>query len=223
MAVREGLFVQLGRDRDTYDYFSERLQHELSDGGELRKVQCDLVDTYQVLESVLAAGATDGLGEPARKAKASKAAQEEILQCARAELKSQAESEDSQPGPRENDWEPRRIKLLASVAGVLLMVAIPVNVLTWQDASPPSPISPSEFSAPLGLQAVTDLGPVLYSKANGASWSALSVTEKREALAELGRQASRRGFDMVILVDERGLELAAWSMARGTKLLEAGR
>lgn len=222
MAVREGLFVQLGRDRDTYDYFSERFRDEPSAGGELRKVQCDLADTDQVLRSVLDTGATDGLGEPVRRAKVSKAAQEEILQCARAELKSQAESEDRPPGPRDNR-EPRRIKLLVSVAGVLLMVAIPVNILSWREASPPSSISPSEFSAPLGLQAVTDLGPVLYSKAQGSSWSALSVTEKRAGLAELGRQASGRGFEMVILVDERGRELAAWSMAGGTKLLETGR
>ena len=233
IAVRHGLFAQLHRDRDAYDYFSDRLRHELDAGlatgqteaaDELRKVQFDLVNTYRVLETVLAEGASDGLGEPAAKPKAGKSAQEEIRLAVLAQLKSRAESEDPHRGERDVGREQLRVKRLASVAGVLLIVAIAVNVLMWKGTSAPNPISPTDFNASPGLQEVTDLGPVLYSKVNSKwAWSTLSVTEKRERLAQLGLQGSARGFDMVILVDEGGRELAMWSVAGGTKLLEAGR
>lgn len=245
----EQLASRLLADKVAYRQVSKRLQAACADlrqqGHTERfdladRVQKSLFGTYLRMARVLNDGALesdaggqeeaagirqkiDDAEKAAEEFRAENDLKEKVVQEA-VERNSQPEPEPTAPAAEHDPAaERRRKRVLFSIAGVMLVVAVATNVVLFRGKKP-SPLAPTEaLSAVMPMSTVMPVGELMYSEVSGWLWDQMSDEERREKVAEIGRVAVQQGFPAVYISDEDRRALATWSQADGVRLTESAQ
>jgi hypothetical protein len=137
------------------------------------------------------------------------------------ERSSQPEPEPTVPAAEDDPAvERRRKRILFSVAGVMLVVAVATNVVLFRSKAEPSRVPTEALSAVIPMKTVMPVGELMYSEVSGWLWDRMSDEERREKVAEIGRNAMQQGFPAVYISDEERRALATWTQTEGVRLTD---
>jgi hypothetical protein len=135
---------------------------------------------------------------------------------------SDPKSEPNAPAAeRDPAAERRRKRILFSVAGVMLVVAVATNVVLYRSKGSLSRVPTEALSAVIPVSNVVPVGELMYSEVSGWLWDRMSDEERIEKVAELGRVATEQGYGAVYIRDEQHRALATWSRTEGVRLADA--
>ena len=137
------------------------------------------------------------------------------------ERSSQPEPEAAAPaGEHDPASERRRKRILFSVAGVMLVLAVATNVVLFRGKASPYRVPTEALSAVIPMKTVMPVGELMYSEVSGWLWDRMSDEERHEKVAEIGRIAMQQGFPEVYISDEERRALATWSQTEGVRLVD---
>ena len=120
--------------------------------------------------------------------------------------------------PYDRRQERLRIRILSSIAGVMLLVCASVYGSRMRGYEDPLKVPLAELSDTLILSDVTAVGPMMYAVVSHWSWDHLTDETRLSSVRALGLSAQNEGYESVYLVDETQEQLATWTVDDGAKL-----
>jgi len=121
--------------------------------------------------------------------------------------------------PYDRKQERLRIRILSSIAGVMLLVCASVYASRMRGYQDPLKVHLQGLSDTLALSDVTAVGPMMYAVVSHWSWDHLTDEKRLSSVRALGLSAQNEGYETVYLVDEANEQLATWTVDDGAQLV----
>jgi len=111
------------------------------------------------------------------------------------------------------------MRVLVLVAALLFVTSagLLVAMLTARPYTPG--LDAMELPGRLVVTKTIAADPMLYAQVSRWVWEDLDEEDRAARVSDLGKEAWNRGFDIVFLTDENGVELARWTHADGAQLV----
>jgi hypothetical protein len=246
LETRQEILDRFDRDKTAYHVVSARVQEQhdtaLAAGLDefvtsIRQTQRSLFSVYLELSRALGTQAPADGDEPVSEEelrqkcleaevageqyRTEAEVKEELCTKALGDLEQPAKAVRADPRLPDLRNEKRRVRILASVAAVLFVAVTGVYVFLPGGSTDAPAVLPQELSsAGVRVERLTPMGPLMFAEVSSVSWQQMAEDERRSHVAEMGRTASGRGFDLLHLVDEQARPVATWTRPGGVELAE---